>query len=256
MSKFYMFLDFEFLPYTLKKNVDKVEKNVANNEIPYGQRQIRRVDQQARDVIVSGYVLTKNSNYQFIKCNYCSNKPVHINCFLNKMSDLNINAARNRINNNLKSVPDKRDILLKHLNNTTYRADRELLVNPHSVISPCIPEGITLVVYQGCEDVRILQTLLGSDYCDVNICNIRTKRTGESYIFILKDERSKAEYTVPFNEFQREMPRNWPQLSLSDAHQAICNINHGTYHNPLVDSMVLKCLTLRTGLKEKIHELF
>ena len=131
----------------------------------------------------------------------------------------------------------------------------EHLTDPSEVIDSLICEGLTVVTWNGGEDVKILQSLLGEKIEYVKLCDVSCRReTKEDTKFMLTlSEDGEEKFCSPFHDFPE---KKGCLLNLSESHMTVCQDDHGPAHDPLADCRMLMCLIRKTSVFEEIYHLF
>jgi hypothetical protein len=168
MSKYYMFIDFEFLPWK-KKNEDQI-----------------------RDVLSSGYIICEWPSFDISSKARCSDTPLSINLSSQMCRPLWQRECYDRIMQCMKKVPEKRENLLTELFSTTFlgssRRSYEHSVDPSKVVDQLISESLTIIVWNRVQDIEILRALLQERYSDIKICNVscqRESKTSKNFVLTL-----------------------------------------------------------------------
>lgn len=236
MSKYYVFIDFEFLPWKKKDG-----------------------GEQIRDVISAGYIICEGSSFDITSRAYCVDMPISINLETGSCCIQSQQTYYDRIMRFLHKVPEKREALLDQLFSTTFHGSfnqsYEHSVDPSVVIKELVGESLTIIVWGGMEDMKILRALLGDEYDNIKFCNVTCIREDkQSNLFLLTLSEGKTEiFALPFGEFPK---KNGNNLNLMETHDAVCSDNHGQSHDPLVDCTMLECLVRKTTALHHIYNLF
>ena len=226
MSFYYIFVDFEFMPWKCDGS-------------------------QMRDVISAGYVVAEAVTFDVVEARQCSDTPLSINLTEETQCPFRQCKSYDRIMRNLRTKPLVKEALLDQLFSITFNGDfrrvYEHLVDPNEIIDEYIHKGVTIVMWNGGEDMKILRALLGGKINQLRICNVschRERGNGANFLLSLREGDSTI-FSKPFLEF----PKNRGDLlNLGEAHAAVCGDDHGPAHDPLVDSQMTRCLLEKTDV--------
>jgi len=134
--------------------------------------------------------------------------------------------------------PEVRENLLTQLSAATFSGDpcmpSKNAIDPTGVIEYYAKNDLTIVLWQGASDIRILRLLLGAMYHRVKICNVTSHRAdiNSDKFELTLDCRESGRETIPFRSFPS---KRGTSLSLTETHASVCGSDHGHAHDPLVD---------------------
>ena len=155
------------------------------------------------NVISAGNIITQGESFEVVQSSRCYYTPVCINVEKKIVEPVGQCESYDVITSHLHAVPEVRESLLTQLFATTFNREEhrrlgKYLVDLSDIIGAFAPAGLTIVVWQGASDVKILQSMLGATYNQIRICNVSSRR-------VLKDldefeiwSRSSFHQCIPF----------------------------------------------------------
>lgn len=255
MSSAYMLIDFEFLMWKLLT----AEEKKLKRSCVLSKKQLKNLGSMMIDVLSSAYVITRGAAFDIIESRRCNDTPLRIDVGRNTVEPVGQCDIFKQIDGRMFDKPEVRENLLTQLFETTFEGDLcqpfEHSIDPTDVIRALAPKGLTIVLWQGGSDMKILRPLLGATYDQVDICNVESRRVRpDSEDFELTLCRGSAVvHIVPLGRFPTKRGHS---LNLTEAHDSVCDIDHGYAHDPLVDCQMLLCVMRRCSLLDVVRKLF